>query len=134
MTGPSLTDVDAHVGAEDAPLDVGAEPRAARRRPRRTTGSQTSPGAAALHVGRRPLRASPYSVNWLTTSTGAPDVGGRPLVAEQPEVPDLAGRPGDLVGAVVVGDARGRPAARARRARPTTCAVDRRPEPRGLAG
>ena len=35
-------------------------------------GSLTGPGAAACQVGRRPFRTSPYNVNWLTTSTGAP--------------------------------------------------------------
>src|SRR5699024_4877518 len=37
-----------------------------------TSGSATVPGAAACHVGRRPLRASPSRVNWLITSRGAP--------------------------------------------------------------
>ena len=44
-------------------------------------------------------------MNWLTTSTGASDVGGRLLVAQDPQPPDLPGHPGDLGGAVVVGDA-----------------------------
>src|SRR5690606_4931206 len=29
------------------------------------------PGAAAVQLGLRPFRVSPYSVNWLTTSSGA---------------------------------------------------------------
>ena len=37
-----------------------------------TSGSATGPGAAACQVGRRPLRASPYRVNWLITMSGAP--------------------------------------------------------------
>src|SRR5262249_29309998 len=34
-----------------------------------TSGSATSGGAAASQLGRRPRLVSPYSVNWLTTST-----------------------------------------------------------------
>ena len=61
-----------HVGAEPSGLDLRPARRAACATRCSTSGSATGPGAAACHVGRRPLRASPYSVNWLTTSSGAP--------------------------------------------------------------
>src|SRR5512146_643102 len=38
----------------------------------------TSGGAAAMKLGRRPLWASPYSVNWETTSTPAPPSSSSP--------------------------------------------------------
>ena len=43
-----------------------------------TRGSATSAGAAAVQLGRRPLRVSPYRVNWLTTRIGAPEVAAPP--------------------------------------------------------
>ena len=39
------------------------------------TAAQNSSGpAAAIQVGRRPLRASPYNVNWLTTKFGIREI------------------------------------------------------------
>ena len=70
VTGPSLTSSTCHVRAEHAGLDVGAERRSASAKAV-TSGSATAPGAAAFHVGRRPLAVLAYSVNWLTTRIGA---------------------------------------------------------------
>ena len=133
VTGPSLTD-STRMSAPNTPaLDVGAEPLelGAHGVVRRLADLARAPPPA--QVGRRPLRASPYSVNWLTTSTGAPTSEARPLVAQEPELPDLAGHPGDLVRPVVVGDAevdeQARPVDRA-----DDLAVDRHPSRRAPAG
>ena len=61
-----------HVGAEHPALDVRAEPLELGAHGLVERLGSPGPGAAACQVGRRPLRASPYSVNWLTTRIGAP--------------------------------------------------------------
>src|SRR5690606_16473272 len=71
VNGPSLVNAT-DIRAPNTPVST----RAPKARNSSTTwstrGSATGPGAAACHVGRRPLRASPYNVNWLTTNSGAP--------------------------------------------------------------
>ena len=60
------------MSAPKTPRSTRAPSRSSSPQKASYVGSLTSRGAAASHVGRRPFRASPYSVNWLTTSTGAP--------------------------------------------------------------
>ena len=54
VTGPSLTSSTC-MSAPNTPVSTWAPRRAARRRTPSTSGSATAPGAAAFHVGRRPL-------------------------------------------------------------------------------
>ena len=102
VTGPSATSSMAMSAPNDPVATSSPWACAAPRRPASTSGSATGPGAAADQLGRRPLRVSAYRVNWLTTSTGAPDVEDRPLVAQDPQPGDLAGERVGLGGAVVV--------------------------------
>ena len=104
VTGPSLTRAT-FMSAPNLPVST----RAPRRRSSSTTavtsGSATGPGAALFQVGRLPLAVSAYSVNWLTTSSGAP-------MSEQDFSPSRIRSPHSLAaslralsGGVVVGDA-----------------------------
>src|SRR5437868_2048603 len=71
VTGPSLTR-DTFMSAPKTPVWTRA-PRSRRACTTASTrGSATGPGAAADQDGRRPLARSAQSVNWLTTSSGAP--------------------------------------------------------------
>ena len=70
VIGPSLT-LATRMSAPKRPRSTCAPSRSSSEHTASYSGSLTGPGAAASQVGRRPLRASPYSVNWLTTSTGA---------------------------------------------------------------
>ena len=129
VTGPSLTSATC-MSAPNLPARDGRAESFELRADLLVDRLATSPGAAAFQVGRRPLRASPYSVNWLTTRTGASDVGGRPLVAQDPQLPDLARHPGDLGRPVVVGDPEQHQ--QARTVEPTDhLVVDPAPRPRG---
>ena len=96
--------LDAHVGAEAAALHVGAEAlelgadgvveRLAHRA--RRGGLPGGPAALARVAVQRELADDQH---------GRADVAGALLVAQEAQVPDLAGRPRDLGRAVVVGDA-----------------------------
>src|SRR5690606_4071577 len=70
VNGPSLVN-STDICAPNTPVSTRAPNPRSSSTTRSTSGSATGPGAAACQVGRRPLRASPYSVNWLTTSSGA---------------------------------------------------------------
>ena len=71
VTGPSLTSATC-MSAPNRPVSTCAPRSRSTVTTCCTRGSATGPGAAAFQVGRRPLRVSPYSVNWLMTSSGAP--------------------------------------------------------------
>src|SRR4051812_20322192 len=71
VTGPSLTSSTA-MSAPKRPVATSRPACLSASAKASTRGSATGPGAAPLHDGRRPLRVSAYSVNWLTTSRGAP--------------------------------------------------------------
>src|SRR5215207_1369609 len=71
VTGPSLTRATCII-APKTPVSTCAPRSRSAVTTASTSGSATGPGAAADQVGRRPLRASPYRVNWLITSSGAP--------------------------------------------------------------
>ena len=96
--------LDAHVGAEDTALDAGAEAaelgadRVVHRLADRAGcgGLPGGPAALARLAVQRELADHEHR--------GA-DVRQRLLLAQQAQVPDLAGRPRDLGRAVVVGDA-----------------------------
>src|SRR3954454_9682131 len=70
VIGPSLTDAT-RMSAPKTPRSTRAPRAVSSAQTASYQGSDTGPGAAACQVGRRPLRASPYRVNWLTTRTGA---------------------------------------------------------------
>ena len=70
---------------------------ATRRRTSHTATSASSGAAAATKLGRRPLRQSPSSVNWLTTSIAPPTSASArfilpSLVVEDPQPDDLVGQ------------------------------------------
>ena len=71
VTGPSLTSSTC-ISAPNTPVATSAPSCRSASAKTVTSGSATAPGAAAFHVGRRPLAVLAYSVNWLTTRTGAP--------------------------------------------------------------
>ena len=79
VTGPSFTELDLHVGPEDPLAPPAAPGRAAARPPTRRARSPASGGAASTKLGRFPLRASPSSVNWETSSTPPAHVLHRPV-------------------------------------------------------
>ena len=92
-----------HVGAEGAALDLRAEPlelpaeglvERLGHRTRRRGGPARPPALAGVAVQRE----------LADHEDRRTDVGGRPLLAQDPDVPHLAGQPGDLGRAVVVGD------------------------------
>ena len=70
-----------------------------------TSGSATGPGAAACQVGRRPLLVSPYRVNWLTTSSGAPRSSQDFSPSRMRRPQSFLGEFARYAGGVVVGDA-----------------------------
>ena len=68
VTGPSLTSATAHLGAEPSGGDRGAEAAQVGRRRRRPAARRARAGRRRSSSGGGP-GVSPYSVNWLTTST-----------------------------------------------------------------
>ena len=70
MTGPSLVKVTC-MSAPKRPVETGAPRLVNAAATASMIGSATEPGAAWSQVGRRPLRVSAYSVNWLTMRTGS---------------------------------------------------------------
>ncbi len=122
VNGPSLVS-STRIIAPNRPSATVA-PRSRRRvATADTSGSAWSRPEAWSQVGRRPLRIAPYSVNWLTTSSGRSrsdadssrgPPGGRPaagetfaegLLVEDPQLVDLVGKTVRLVDRVGVGDA-----------------------------
>src|SRR5277367_3890463 len=100
VTGPSLTNSTC-MWAPKIPVSTPA-PRSRKACTKTaTSGSAAAPGAAAFQDGRRPLAVSAYSVNWLTTMIGA-STGGRPVVVENSQLPELFGEPPGFVGIVTV--------------------------------
>src|SRR5215469_3985588 len=70
VTGPSFTRAT-FMSAPKTPVSTCAPSLRNSATTAPTSGSATWPGAALIHVGRRPLVVSAYNVNWLTTSNGA---------------------------------------------------------------
>ncbi len=70
VRGPTFT-LSTSMCARNRPVATVAPRCRSASTNRVTSGSATSAGAAAVQLGRRPLRTSPYNVNWLTTSSGA---------------------------------------------------------------
>src|ERR1700727_1451328 len=70
VTGPSLTRAT-FMSAPNLPVSTRAPSARNSATTASTSGSATGPGAALFQVGRRPLAVSAYSVNWLTTRSGA---------------------------------------------------------------
>ena len=105
VTGPSLVKVTC-ISAPKTPVATSAPSRRKEETKASIRGSLIARGAAALHDGRRPLRVSAYSVNWLTTRIGAFSSWTRPLAAEDAECPHLLGQPLGSHGLILMGDSR----------------------------
>ena len=103
VNGPSFVS-ETRMSAPNRPVSTVAPSARSCATTSSTSGSATSPGAAAFQVGRRPLRASPYSVNWLITSSGASRSRAGLLAVQDAHRPQLAGQLGRLLRGVVVGD------------------------------
>src|ERR1700722_14678695 len=70
VTGPSLTRAT-FMSAPNLPVSTRAPSARNSATTASTSGSATAPGDALFQVGRRPLAVSAYSLNWLTTRSGA---------------------------------------------------------------
>src|SRR6266702_512297 len=72
VTGPSPAD-SMVISAPKRPVAVLTPPAPSRSATAATSGAACSGRAAATNEGLRPLRVSPYKVNWLTTKAPPPD-------------------------------------------------------------
>src|SRR6266511_601440 len=72
VTGPSPAD-SMVISAPKRPVAVLTPPAPSRSATAATSGAACSGRAAATNEGLRPLRVSPYKVNWLTTRAPPPD-------------------------------------------------------------
>ena len=104
VIGPSLTE-PTRMSAPNTPRSTCAPRRSSSAQTASYAGSLTGPGRGRLPGGTTALARLAVERELADDQHGGPDVGQRPLLAQQPEVPDLAGRPRDLGGPVAVGHA-----------------------------
>src|SRR6266540_3151484 len=69
VTGPSFTSSTSIIAPNSTATPLAAARSRSEVKNRSYKAAATSGGAASVKLGRRPLRASPYSVNWETTRT-----------------------------------------------------------------